>query len=110
MLKFHLFLGISGKDAVLVPPKLSSELELRSTFLGQFWRHSDGIFPRIPRQKVEFYPILNQATPQAWLTLKIRLLNSETVVVKIDFEKFMCMLRSPKTFYLNFPPPELWAK
>ena len=46
----------SGKNAVLVPPKLSSELELRSTFLGQFWRHSDGIFSRIPRKKVESWP------------------------------------------------------
>ena len=34
----------SGKNAVLVPPKLSSELELRSMFLGQFWRHKDSIF------------------------------------------------------------------
>ena len=28
----------SSKNAVLVPPKLSSELELRSTFLGQFFQ------------------------------------------------------------------------
>ena len=46
----------SSKNAVLVPPKLSSELELRSTFLGQFWRHSDGIFSRITRRTVAFCP------------------------------------------------------
>ena len=46
------------KIAILVPPKLSSELELRSTFLGQFWRYSDGIFSKVTRRTVAFNPII----------------------------------------------------
>ena len=45
-----------GKIAILVPPKLSSELELRSTFLRQFWRYSDGIFSKVTRRTVAFSP------------------------------------------------------
>ena len=56
MLKCHVLLVIQEKMLVLVPPKLSSELELRSTFLGQFWRHSDGIFSRVTRRTVALYP------------------------------------------------------
>ena len=44
------------KIAILVSPKLSSELELRSTFLGQFWRYSDGIFSKVTRRTVAFSP------------------------------------------------------
>ena len=51
MLKLHLFPRESGKDTVLGPPKLPSGFAL-----GQFWRPSDGIFSRIPRKKVEFWP------------------------------------------------------
>ena len=46
----------SSKNAVLVPPKLSSELELRSMFLGQFWRYSEGIFSKVTRITVAFSP------------------------------------------------------
>ena len=60
MLKCHVLLVIQEKMLVLVPPKLSSELELRSTFLGQFWRHSDGIFSRITRRTVAFCPMIVQ--------------------------------------------------
>ena len=44
------------KIAILVPPKLSSELELRSTFLGQFWRYSDGIFSKVTRRTMAISP------------------------------------------------------
>ena len=56
MIRLHLFLGISGKDAVLGPQKLSSELFASLEFLGQFLRSLDYIFPRIPRKKVESWP------------------------------------------------------
>ena len=56
MLKFHLFPRDSSKDAVLGPAKLPSGLELRSAALGQFCRPLDGIFSRVPRKKVEFWP------------------------------------------------------
>ena len=56
MIRLHLFLGISGKDAVLGPQKLSSELFASLEFLGQFLRSLDCIFPRIPRKKVESWP------------------------------------------------------
>ena len=52
------------KIAILVPPKLSSELELRSTFLGQFWRYSDGIFSKVTRRTVAFSPIIIPRSPQ----------------------------------------------
>ena len=54
----------SSKNAVLVPPKLSSELELRSTFLGQFWRYSDGIFSKVTRRTVAFSPIIQGDTEE----------------------------------------------
>ena len=53
-----------GKIAILVPPKLSSELELRSTFLGQFWRYSDGIFSKVTRRTVAFSPIIQGDTEE----------------------------------------------
>ena len=56
MLKFHLFPRDSSKDAVLGPAKLPLGLELRSAALGQFCRPLDGIFSRVPRKKVEFWP------------------------------------------------------
>ena len=56
MFKCHILLVTLEKNAVLVPPKLSSELELRSTFLGQFGRYSDGIFSRVTRRTVAFSP------------------------------------------------------
>ena len=65
MLKCHVLLVIQEKMLVLVPPKLSSELELRSTFLGQFWRHSDGIFSRITRRTVAFCPIVTPSVPSS---------------------------------------------
>ena len=58
MLKFHLFPRDSSKDAVLGPAKLPLGLELRSAALGQFCRPLDGIFSRVPRKKVEFWPNL----------------------------------------------------
>ena len=48
------------KIAILVPPKLSSELELRSTFLRQFWRYSDGIFSKVTQRTVAFSPIITR--------------------------------------------------
>ena len=60
MFKCHILLVTLEKNAVLVPPKLSSELELRSTFLGQFGRYSDGIFSRVTRRTVAFKPKLSQ--------------------------------------------------
>ena len=57
MLRLHLFPRDSGKDAVLGPPKLPSGFAL-----GQFWRPSDGIFSRVPRKKVEFWPIITLST------------------------------------------------
>ena len=50
MIRLHLFLGISGKDAVLGPQKLSSELFASLEFLGQFLRSLDWTFPRVPRK------------------------------------------------------------
>ena len=50
------------KIAILVPPKLSSELELRSTFLGQFWRYSDGIFSKVTQRTVAFSPKISGPT------------------------------------------------
>ena len=60
MLKLHLFPRDSGKDAILGPPKLPL-----GSALGQFWKPSDGIFSRVPRKKVEFWP----KTAQKILTL-----------------------------------------
>ena len=56
MLKLHLFPRDSGKDAILGPPKLPL-----GSALGQFWKPSDGIFSRVPRKKVEFWPIITWA-------------------------------------------------
>ena len=56
MLKCHILLVTLEENAVLVPLKLSSELELRSTFLGQFGRHSDGIFSGVTLRTVAFKP------------------------------------------------------
>ena len=46
----------SRKNAVLVPPKLSSDLQLCSTVLGQFLRNSDGIFCKVARESWHFGP------------------------------------------------------
>ena len=79
MLKFHLFPRDSSKDAVLGPAKLPSGLELRSAALGQFCRPLDGIFSRVPRKKVEFWPI-------SYHMLSKWIFSPLTPVIEIQFE------------------------